>query len=273
MFDLQLIGTRSLNPVDTVIDTLVTNSGVSDTSIMVIGAHCRDLLHASCGRTDLLRATSDLDIGVAVDGDSEYRRIVSTFPRSGSTEIRYSIAGISVDVVPFGEIEDPTGTTNLPSRNDSLDVFGFQEVFARSQELPLPSGNRVRIPTAAGYTALKLKAWCDRSINGEYKNAGDIATACSWYQEDVDVRTSLYEHRTDLLLRAEIDVDVASLHLLGEEISDVLGSSRVAELAEAWQRTDRELLAEYFARQRSRTCPDRAKARRAITGLTAFLSD
>lgn len=137
----------------------------------------------------------------------------------------------------------------------------------------MPSGNQVRIPTPAGYTALKLKAWCDRSINGEYKDAGDIATACSWYQEDVTVRASLYGQRTDLLLRAEVDIDVASLYLLGEEMSVVLGSNRVAELSAAWQRTNRELLAEYFARQRSRTRPDRPAAHQAIAGLTAFLHD
>lgn len=271
MFDPQRIGTQSLDLVDRVIVELVSSAKASDTSIMVIGAHCRDLLHTSFGRTDLLRSTSDVDIAIAVDGDIEYQRIISTLPRSGTTDIRYSIAGIAVDVVPFGDIEDPAGTTSLPGRKDSLDVFGFREVFAHSRELRLPSGNQVRIPAPAGYTALKLKAWCDRSVNGEYKDAGDIATACSWYQEDADVRASLYGPRSDLLMRAEIDVDVAALYLLGEEISNILGGIRVTELAEAWEHTDREMLAQHFARQRSRTDPDRAAAHRAIAGLTNFL--
>ncbi|WP_280301214.1 hypothetical protein [Nocardia neocaledoniensis] len=273
MFDLERIDTPALSLVDRVVDALVSSSGATDTSIMVIGAHCRDLLHASFGRTDLLRSTSDVDLGVAVDGDATYRRIVSIFPSSGRTEIRYSIAGVSVDVVPFGEIEDPAGTTVLPGRKDTLDVFGFREVFSHSEVLRLPSGHHVRIPTPAGYTALKLKAWCDRSINGEYKDAADISTACSWYQQDADVRAALYGQRTDLLLRTEIDVDVSALHLLGEEMAEILGSDRVAELSAAWQRTNRELLIEYFARQRSRTHPDRAAADRAITGLTAFVSE
>ena len=272
MFDLQRITTQSLDLVSRVVDALVTNSGADDASIMVIGAHCRDLLHASFGRTDLLRATSDVDIGIAVDGDARYRQIVSSFPRSGTTEIRHTIAGISVDVVPFGDIEDPAGTTVLSSRRDSLDVFGFREVFGCSQEVLLPSGNRVRIPTPAGYTALKLKAWCDRSSHGEYKDAGDIAIACGWYQEDGEVHASLYAQRTDLLLRADLDLDVATLLLLGEEVSDVLGSSRVDELSAAWRQSNPELLVEYFARQRSRTRPDHAAAHRAIEGLTAFLS-
>ncbi|MGW5436347.1 hypothetical protein [Nocardia asteroides] len=271
MFDPQRISPPSLDLIDRVISALISESGISDSSIMLIGAHSRDILHASFGRTCPLRSTSDVDIGVAVDGDPEYRRIVSAFPRSGSTEIRYSIADVSVDVVPFGDIENPAGTTVLRGQRNSLDVFGFREVFTHSQQLRLPSANQVRVPSPAGYTALKLKAWCDRSINGEYKDAADLATACGWYQEDLDIRASLYTQRTDLLIRAEIDTDVASLYLLGEEISAVLGDTRTAELTTAWAATNRDLLAEYFARQRSRTNPDRTAAHRAITSLTAFL--
>lgn len=274
MFDPTLPKGTSLDLADTVIEELVSRSGADPATMMIIGAHCRDLLHAAFGRAEPLRSTSDVDLGIAVAGNEEYRRIVSALPRSGTTDIRYSIAGITVDVVPFGGIEDPAGITTLRGRKDSLDVFGFREVFTHAWELRLPSGHLVRIPTPAGYTALKLKAWCDRSVIGEYKDAGDIAVACSWYQEDTDgVRTALYEERTDLLVRAELDVDIAALYLLGEEMSVLLGSTRVAELREAWIRTDHELLAEYFARQRSfRTRPDRAAAHRAIEALTAFLS-
>lgn len=80
LVDPHRIGTQSLGLVDRVVNALVSNSGATDTSIMIIGAHCRDLLHASFGRTDLLRSTSDVDIGVAVDGDAEYQRIVRHFP-------------------------------------------------------------------------------------------------------------------------------------------------------------------------------------------------
>lgn len=272
MFDPQRIDIRLLDLVDRVIAELVLTKKADGASIMVIGAHCRDLLHASFGRADPLRSTDDVDIAVAVDGDAEYDRIVSTYPRSGTTEIRYSIAGAAVDVVPFGEIEDPQGTAVLSARKDSLDVFGFREVFTHSIELPLPCGAQVRFPTPPGYIALKLKAWCDRSVNGQYKDAGDIAIGCSWYQDDADIRESLYGPRADLLLRADMDVDIASLHILGEEISAILGEDRVSELSEVWKRTNRELLAEYFARQKSTIRPDRAAAHRAIDSLTTFLN-
>lgn len=220
---------------------------------MVIGAQCRDLLHEAFGRADRLRSTSDVDIALAVEGYAEYQRVTSRLPPSGSTGIRYSIAGITVDVVPFGDIENPAGTTALPGRREPLDVFGFQEVFDRSIVVPTPIGHHIHLPTPAGYTALKLKAWCDRSVNGEYKDATDIATACGWYQDDETVRESLYgpdAERVELLIRADMDADVASLYLLGQEISSVLGDTRVAELAAAWTLTDQAMLTEYFARER-----------------------
>ncbi|MGY0501405.1 hypothetical protein ACWZHB_23200 [Nocardia sp. FBN12] len=258
--------------IDSVVVALISGAETNDAAIMIIGAQCRDLLHTGFGRIDLLRSTYDLDVAIAVDGDAAYRRIIAAHPRSGTTDIRFSIAGMAVDVVPFGDIEDPVGTTSLAGRKEAIDVFGFREVFAHSIELRLPSGYQVRIPTPAGYTALKLKAWCDRSANGEYKDAEDIATICAWYQGDADITASLYEIRTDLLIRAELDVDLASLHFLGEEVADLLGPVRLAELSAAWDRTDRDLLAHHFARHQSRTHPDRAAAHRAVRALNNLLA-
>ncbi|MFI6214402.1 hypothetical protein ACIBCD_20635 [Nocardia brasiliensis] len=275
MFDSQRIGSQSLDLIDVVVAELVSTTEASPGSIMLIGAHCRDLLHVAFGRTDLLRSTVDVDVALAVNGHEDYRRITSALPKSGTTDIRYSIAGVAVDVVPFGDIEDPTGTTVLPGRTESLDVFGFQEVFDKSIELLLPSGYRFRLPIPAGYAALKLKAWCDRSKNGEYKDAADIATVCGWYQHDEDIRSKLYdldEGRADLLIRADMDADLASLHLLGEEISDVLGGTRVAELATAWKITDREVIATYFARERSRANPNHTAALAAMAAMTSFMT-
>ncbi|PPJ28893.1 hypothetical protein C5E45_17350 [Nocardia nova] len=222
--------------IDSVVVELVSRAEADTESIMLIGAHCRDLLHKGFGHTEPLRSTNDVDVAIAVDGEVEYRQIVEALSKSGSTDIRYLIAGIAVDVVPFGEIENPAGTTSLPDRRESFDVFGFQEVFAKSIRLPLPSGSRIALPAPAGYAALKMKAWCDRSPNGEYKDASDIATICTWYQEDADIRSSLYGRRTDLLIEADLDVSIASLHLLGEDISAILGDTRVAELATVWDR-------------------------------------
>ncbi|WP_238815562.1 GyrI-like domain-containing protein [Nocardia brasiliensis] len=42
----------------------------------------------------------------------------------------------------------------------------------------MPSGYRIRLPTPAGYAALKLQAWCNRSANSEYQDAADLTSAC-----------------------------------------------------------------------------------------------
>lgn len=275
MFDPRRITPQSLDLVDRVVEAMVSEAGAADRSIMIIGAHCRDLLHAGFGRGDLLRSTTDVDIALAVNGDKEYQRITSGLSRSGTTNLRYLIAGIAVDVVPFGGIEDPVGTSALVGRLEPIAVFGFQEVFDQAMDLLTPSGFRVRLPSPAGYAALKLKAWCDRSALREYKDAADIATACSWYQQNDDLRASLYDAGTDrmeTLIEADMDVDIALLNLLGKDIADVIGDVRVSELARSWALTDRDMLAVQFAREKSRTHPDRATAHREITALTRFLA-
>ncbi|MFC8044220.1 hypothetical protein [Nocardia sp. NPDC057353] len=270
MFDLEVIGPDSLELIDRVIAEMVSLTDADERSLMLIGAHCRDLLHQAFGRKDAVRSTEDVDVALAVSSPADYDRITSRLTRSGTTDVRYSVAGIPVDVVPFGSIENPAGTTHLPGRREPIDVFGFREVFARSEELRLPSGSRIALPTPAGYAVLKLKAWADRSANFDYKDAGDIATLSSWYQQDSDIEKLLYSSRIDLLEKAELDSDVAALYLLSEQMTELLGAERTVELAAAWASTDTEVLIHHFARARSTAMPDSDSARSQVSALTNF---
>ncbi|MFC8531644.1 hypothetical protein [Nocardia sp. NPDC057227] len=270
MFDLGNVEPSSLVLLDRVVAELSSLTGADERSLMLIGAHCRDLLHQAFGRTDTMRSTDDVDVALAVSGPAEYHRITSALPRSGATDVRYSVADIPVDVVPFGGIEHPAGTARLPGRRESIDVFGFQEVFDRSDELTLPGGSRIALPTPAGYAVLKVKAWADRSAHFEYKDASDIATLCSWYQRDPEIGKLLYSTRLDLLQRAELDTDVAALYLLSEEIAEVLGAEREAELTAALESTDLGILAHHFAKARSSSKPNTASATSELIALTDF---
>lgn len=216
---------------------------------MVVGAQCRDLLHAAFGHKSGLRATGDLDLAVAISGWDQYHAMTAAFRRSGDTDIRFSVAGVLVDFVPFGSIEDPAGTTTMPGRREEVDVFAFDEVFTNASLMPLPSGRYIRVPTPHGYTALKLKAWCDRSIRHEYKDAGDLAIACFWHAQEETVIDQLYgtEEGVQLLLASEMSVDRAAAKLLGRNVAKEIGSLRTNELRAAWRAADTQLLAAHFA--------------------------
>lgn len=248
-FDLNNIGNGHLELLDMVVTELNTKSDVTDSSLMVVGAQCRDLLHVAFGHDSSLRATNDLDLAVAISGWGQYQALSESFPRSGDTDIRFSVAGIEVDFVPFGSIEDPAGTARMPGRREEFDVFAFDEVFVNATVLPLIGGAHIKLPTPQGYTALKLKAWCDRSKRHEYKDASDLAVACFWHMQDEWVIDELYdtEEGISLLVESGMSVDRAAVKLLGRRVATEIGVLRTVELRDAWQTTDAQLLAENLA--------------------------
>lgn len=213
-------------------------------NLMVVGASARDLMHRSLGFDFPLRSTTDIDIGLAVPDKAAYESVTRAYPPTGNSGIRFRIAEKAVDIVPFGEIEDPVGTSKPTADEHPIDVFGFNEVFAAADIYLLPGGSKVRVPSPAGYCALKIKAWIDRSPNSWYKDAADMAYVCYWYQESELFFDRLYDdaHR-DLIEEANFDADVGSMLMLARDIQRILGPSLAARLASLWDEPSRTKMA------------------------------
>ena len=73
-------------------------------------------------------ATLDLDLALALSSWDAYRSLGSTFPRVGSTGIRFRIAEFDVDLLPFGDIEDPQGIVDPRACDETLSVWAFEEI-------------------------------------------------------------------------------------------------------------------------------------------------
>jgi predicted nucleotidyltransferase len=212
--------------------------------VMVVGARCRDIFQSALGYDFPLRTTTDIDLGLAVRNWTAYDELADVLPGVGNTGIRFHVANMVADLMPFGPVEDPSGTVTPPSRHEPMNVWGFVETFESSLPLQLPNAGRIRIPALAGYTALKLAAWLDRSAVGEYKDASDIGAAVYWYSQSPEIETFAYEttHGQDLLVLEELDPAAAACRLLGEEISGVVGRERLSELVERWSKSPKDLL-------------------------------
>lgn len=220
--------------VEAVVDAL---AAVSDPlpRVMLVGAVCRDALHLEYGHTTVLRGTDDLDLALVVDGLDQFDRITSQLHRAPNAagNARYMIAGIAVDLVPFGKnVEDPDGTV---TPREEMSVFGFRDAVASARSVGLSQNRQVLLPTAAGYTVLKLKAWADRSAVGQYKDASDLAAAMFWYQNDTVTIDRLYsEDYLPHLESAEWDRDLAAVRLLIADALDMLTPTRRTELKNTW---------------------------------------
>ncbi|NMO50913.1 hypothetical protein HH310_06865 [Actinoplanes sp. TBRC 11911] len=204
--------------------------------VMIVGAHCRDILRSALGQRSGERTTEDIDFGLALAGWGTYNELAQRLEPAGDTGIRYRVANVPTDLMPFGKVENPAGTVTPPARRDQISVWGFTEVFRASRPLPLPSAGTIRVPTIAGYATLKLAAWLDRSAYGQYKDAADIATVLYWYSELPDVDAFLYdtEDGQDILAQEESDYPVAAARVLGQDIAAIIGSTRLSELVARW---------------------------------------
>lgn len=72
--------------------------------LLVIGATARDIKVALELGLGVRRATKDVDVAVHVDSFADYQRFMSAFTRTSDIQC-VLVQGVSVDVLPFGDIE------------------------------------------------------------------------------------------------------------------------------------------------------------------------
>ena len=198
-------------------------------SIMIVGATCRDIHQESFRSTEPSRTTDDIDLALAVEGWDEVRILQREFPSRSRAWQQIEVDGIAVDIVPFGSIESPPGEV-LVGDGLVLNVSGFREVFERAETHELSSGMKFKLPSVAGLAALKLHAWLDRYRVGNYKDAQDLGLILAWYAESDEgwLFDRFFEHKE----AHEADIlEVMAAFLLGIDVAEALGEAESASLA------------------------------------------
>lgn len=127
---------------------------------LVVGAAARDLVIHALQRTAPIRATNDIDIAVAIRDSREFTQLAARLPQNGTSPHKFTVLGVEVDVVPFGDIEHDRGVRFADDH--LLDVRGVQEAYSTSVLVRMPQGTELRVASAAAQTALKVLAWRDR---------------------------------------------------------------------------------------------------------------
>lgn len=264
-----------LDPIARVVAAaLPPAEGLQPNDIMVVGAVCRDLHHHALGHRFAATATHDLDLALALPSWDAFRALTAAFGQTGDTGIRFRIADVTVDLLPFGGIEDPEGAARPPTRGEAISVWAFTEIFAAALPLPLPGGVTVTLPTVAGYAAAKLGAWLDRSQWHEAKDAADLALILYWCGESSSVHDRLYEtgEGNDVLVAESTDLPLAAARLLGRDIAATIGATRLAELLARWP-GDVRLLAQELGFPGAAWPRDLARRRELVDALTRGLVD
>jgi predicted nucleotidyltransferase len=275
MLDLHRVPDGLVDPITRVVEAaLLATRELTPDHIMVVGAWCRDILHSAVGHTFPTAATRDLDLALALSSWDAYEALAAAFVRVGTTRIRFRIADMDVDLLPFGDVEDPRGVVEPPARDHPLSVWAFEEIFADSQSLALTRTLTVRIPTVAGYTTAKIGAWLDRSDWHESRDAADLALVLYWYAESSVVQDRVYDSvvGNEALLAEGSDLPLAAAHLLGNDVAAAIGHQRQVELLARWPGNIDLLLRELRLRGGPTWPPDLRRRRELIEALTRGLS-
>src|SRR5215207_7014593 len=118
LLDLRRPSEDFLKPLVRVVETAREHAlDLAPDRIMLVGAWCRDILHAALGHDFETSATRDVDLALALSGWEPYERLAGAFPEVGDTGVRFEIAGQIVDLLPFGDLEDPQGVVAPPTRD------------------------------------------------------------------------------------------------------------------------------------------------------------
>lgn len=195
---------------------------------LVVGALARDLHLSYAHGIRVDRITTDTDLALTIATWSEFAHVRQALLARGDfvadRRMEHKLlhrSGQAVDVVPFGDIEDRSGSIAWPpSGAVRMSVVGYREAFAASITLQLPRNQHARIPSIAGLLILKFIAWSERHRYAPGKDAYDLRMMLNHYLDAGNLRR-LYEDHTDLV-DADFDYSLASARVAGRDVSALL---------------------------------------------------
>ncbi len=238
---------------------------------MLVGAQCRNLLDWRFGYGLPLRSTNDTDVALALQDWQQFDILRQHFRPAGESGHRFHVGGIVTDIIAFGGVETPPGTTSRSPRNFEMNVHGFTDTYQRTDDLPIAEGVSIRIPRPEGYAVLKTHAWLDRSAFYDYKDGPDLALAVHWYAQDQD---RLFEPLNQWALdQHDFDQLRAAAALLGKDMLNGLSQAERGALTTRTTGADRDLLANNFGVGRPGWPGDRPTRRVVVDALLDQLGD
>ncbi|CAB1011735.1 nucleotidyl transferase AbiEii/AbiGii toxin family protein [Corynebacterium diphtheriae] len=209
------------------------SSVVSTEKIMLVGARCRDINQKNIVGGEASRATKDIDFALALEDWELFRALKQRFPSTTNAWQSVLVEGITLDIIPFGELEEPLGEVSS-GYTHKLNVRGMQEVFEHAQFLQLGDGLTIRMPTVSGLAALKMFAWLDRGRE-TYKDAQDLALILEWVAKDDN---ALWERVDEIPEKYWGELRNMAGFLLGSDINKILSVQSRDALLAGWKNVD-----------------------------------
>jgi len=168
----------------------------------LVGAVARDINLSANEELASTRRTNDVDLAITINDQGQYNQIKSELVSTGLFEPHKSEAiklfykgAIEVDLLPFGEIEEPNRNVRLTDPTFVLNMPGFAEIYPFVRDVELPDGKRIKVCSMEGIILLKLIANDDRPQRT--KDISDIEHIIQSYFDLYD--GDVYENDFDVM--------------------------------------------------------------------------
>ena len=222
---------QKINPA--IVEVLRTVKGVCvDLGVpwVIVGATARDLvLHYGYG-AQIKRATHDMDFAIEVAEWETFERVKQQLVERGFSESKtqhrlYGPENETIDLVPFGQIENKDSVIAWPPRGEvAMNVLGFSEACEHADNVTIDdeSGFTVPVATPVGMVLLKIIAWTDRAPDIRRKDAADIKYIFENYELISSVQDEAYDaENEDTMANYDWDLTLACIHLLGRHARQI----------------------------------------------------
>jgi predicted nucleotidyltransferase len=212
------------------IDAIATASGIQ---FFLIGAKARDIFFTDIYDISTRRATLDVDVAIRVKNWDEFKKLITSllstqkFTQDKKTHHRFKHQNsVLVDILPFGEIEKPSGSIIWPEQDEKvMSTIGFDEAWLSSVLVKIRKEPEllVRLAVPAALAIMKLVSW-----NQMYPERNDDAKDLLFLMKEYinagnDAR--LHDEDKDLTEYKDFDYGLASPRLLGRDMSMIASSA------------------------------------------------
>lgn len=202
-----------------------------DIPFFVVGAFAREIIFEYIHQIPSPRITEDIDIGVEVANWEEFQRLKSTLlDRKILTETKAphrfiaTESSMIVDILPYGGITGKSKKISWPPDHDMvMSMLGFEEAYRSTLtvRLSLKPVLEILIPSVPALAILKLISWNDAYPSRE-RDAQDLLFILENY-DATGIEAQLYDDYVPLLAEEEYDARLASVRLLGRDITYLCG--------------------------------------------------
>ena len=213
----------------------------------VVGASARDMVLEHGFGVRSMRATTDIDLAIAVGDWAAYERFFSAMTRAdvlkpvAGIAHRYELtkSSLTVDIVPFGEIEKPAGVIAWPPRFETtMTVTGFRDALACAWTADLDTDLAVQVASLHGLAFLKILAWRERGLETQ-RDGVDLDFIIRQYGSPV-MRDRLQGESLHVWEREDFDTLAAGARLLGNDMAGAMSESTRALVRETLKHETRD---------------------------------